>query len=331
MGIKRRLQYIDVARGFGIFLVVLGHTYRGNVVQNWLYSFHMPLFFFISGWLYENKINYKKDFFSFVLKKSRSLIVPYIDFLVFNFLYWILVERHFRTFDQGPLWFLPVLFIVECVVAIIVNWFVKTKTQSALILAVLLLGFICIDKVGIESECVIVGYFIRCYNAIIWYYMGYMLSQRYKNRIKSFTAREFSCYFFVLMSFLLNMLLGCSNGRVDMFTNRFNNIYLYVLAALFGIFFCIGISFFIGKNKALEYLGKNSLIIMCTHEPIKRAVIQVVSFVLHVSSDEIRNNIMMGFMLAILVICIEIIVIKILYLASKTTRGKKIHVLFEYI
>lgn len=46
-----RIAWVDIAKGLGIFLVVLGHTYRKNPVQNWIYSFHMPLFFILSGWL----------------------------------------------------------------------------------------------------------------------------------------------------------------------------------------------------------------------------------------------------------------------------------------
>ena len=48
---KKRLNYLDYAKGIGILLVVLGHIYN-NSVKLWIYSFHMPLFFIISGYLY---------------------------------------------------------------------------------------------------------------------------------------------------------------------------------------------------------------------------------------------------------------------------------------
>lgn len=116
-----------------------------------------------------------------------------------------------------------------------------------------------------------------------------------------------------------------------MYENIFNDVFLYVLAAFSGIFFCFGISAVIGRNKALEYLGKNSLIIMCTHEPIKRAIIQVISILTHASSESIRNNILIGFIIAIFVVFVEIIVIEILRLLSRATKGKRIHIFFEYI
>lgn len=326
---KRRLNYVDITKGIAIFLVVLGHTYRGNIVQNWLYSFHMPLFFFISGWLYKEK-NFEQGFFAFALKKSRRLLVPYFVFLVLNFLYWILVERHFRSFDQGPLWFLPILLIVECIVAILVKYLGKNNGQFVVALFVLLIGFLCIGKAGIEFDGVI-GWIVRCYNGIFWYYVGFWLSRHCREQIEALSARKVFNGLFVLTCFILNILSGCNNGRVDMYANRFNNIFLYVFAALSGIFFCMGISALIRRNKALEYMGKNSLIIMCTHEPIKRAVIQVTSIVLHIPSDVLRNKILAGFVLAIVVVLIEVIVIEVLRFLSRVTKEKKIHILFEYV
>ena len=40
-----RLSWLDVLKGIGIILVVIGHVYSNRTVFNWLYSFHMPLFF----------------------------------------------------------------------------------------------------------------------------------------------------------------------------------------------------------------------------------------------------------------------------------------------
>lgn len=44
-----RLPWLDVLKGIGIILVAIGHIYHNQVIFNWLYSFHMPLFFFAAG------------------------------------------------------------------------------------------------------------------------------------------------------------------------------------------------------------------------------------------------------------------------------------------
>ena len=54
----KRLEYLDVTKGFSILLIVLGHIYtKENVINAYMYSFHVPIFFIISGMLlkYKNK------------------------------------------------------------------------------------------------------------------------------------------------------------------------------------------------------------------------------------------------------------------------------------
>ncbi|MEI6430434.1 MAG: acyltransferase family protein [Pseudanabaena sp. ELA607] len=87
--IKPRIDWLDYAKGIGIFLVVLGHVIRGlydsanlatpgqfAAIDSWIYSFHMPLFFFLSG-LFSYSANRKsiKDFFA---DKFRNIIYPYL-------------------------------------------------------------------------------------------------------------------------------------------------------------------------------------------------------------------------------------------------------------
>lgn len=50
------VEYFDVVKGIGIFLVVMSYGYSNiNPLYCWISSFHMPLFFFITGMLYSIK------------------------------------------------------------------------------------------------------------------------------------------------------------------------------------------------------------------------------------------------------------------------------------
>lgn len=44
-----RAEWIDVLKGIGIILVVIGHVNTKGFLVQWLYTFHMPLFFALSG------------------------------------------------------------------------------------------------------------------------------------------------------------------------------------------------------------------------------------------------------------------------------------------
>ena len=54
--LKKRLEWIDLAKGIGIILMVIGHMPSiPSAVHNWIFSFHMPLFFFLSGYMFKKK------------------------------------------------------------------------------------------------------------------------------------------------------------------------------------------------------------------------------------------------------------------------------------
>lgn len=44
-----RLQYFDIAKGIAIILMVLAHSSLPAALQNYIFAFHMPLFFIVSG------------------------------------------------------------------------------------------------------------------------------------------------------------------------------------------------------------------------------------------------------------------------------------------
>ena len=48
-----RIDWIDVFKGWGIMLIVVGHLPVPFFFREWIFSFHVPLFFFISGFLYK--------------------------------------------------------------------------------------------------------------------------------------------------------------------------------------------------------------------------------------------------------------------------------------
>lgn len=89
-----RLDWIDISKGIGILLVVFAHTLvpalrDGSIAVGFIwifiYNFHMPLFFFISGWLFEKGLSRHKDKGKFILGKLKLLMLPYLTFSVFAY------------------------------------------------------------------------------------------------------------------------------------------------------------------------------------------------------------------------------------------------------
>ena len=121
-----RLQYIDIAKAIAIFLVVLGHPRAVEdygTVERFLYAFHMPLFFMMSGIFLKQKNHYGiQSWKNFFKKNLLGLFVPYIMWaaIYMSFTYinvgkvlygsWIVLRN---AHSLSSLWFLPVLFMAR--------------------------------------------------------------------------------------------------------------------------------------------------------------------------------------------------------------------------
>lgn len=77
---QTRIEWIDIVKGIGILCVILGHLSAPNQITRILvYSFHMPLFFFISGYLYKSK-----DLKKVIINGVKKLLFPVWFFVAFD-------------------------------------------------------------------------------------------------------------------------------------------------------------------------------------------------------------------------------------------------------
>lgn len=75
---SRRIEWIDIAKAVAIILVIIGHTVKyGSDIRNIIFSFHMPLFFLLSGYTYK-MANTATDLYSHIRKGCRHLLLPCI-------------------------------------------------------------------------------------------------------------------------------------------------------------------------------------------------------------------------------------------------------------
>lgn len=142
-----RLDYIDKMRGFAILLVIAGHIlqYNGIPTDNpafeWIYSFHMPLFFAISGFVADKytHINGLRELMSFYFKKVIAIGLPFIIWSIFLFTFMIADTFSLPTFDymvgqiKDPiLWFFKTLLFIFGGYGLFNYIFTKNKTYWAI-------------------------------------------------------------------------------------------------------------------------------------------------------------------------------------------------------
>lgn len=89
MSLNSRIIEIDIAKGILILFVLLGHSPICEWIGACINSFHMAAFFFISGLTY----NYKGNLGHFLGKKTKGILLPYLEFsvvfLAFSYLKYI--------------------------------------------------------------------------------------------------------------------------------------------------------------------------------------------------------------------------------------------------
>lgn len=122
----KRIEWLDVAKGMAIILVVLGHSALPAYANRFIFAFHMPFFFFASG--YSSDFN-KYRLGEYVGRKAKVLLIPFVVYSFFNLIlqpyvsdlsypdYWL---RFIKEGWMGvPLWFVPVLFLALIVTRLV--------------------------------------------------------------------------------------------------------------------------------------------------------------------------------------------------------------------
>lgn len=98
----KHLHWLDIAKGIGIILVVIGHCVFPNHLL--IDSFHMPLFFVLAGLTFKIK-----PASIFILSKINRIGVPFIFWSIVSAVLALIPHLYTGPFN-GPLWFLQSIF-----------------------------------------------------------------------------------------------------------------------------------------------------------------------------------------------------------------------------
>lgn len=276
---KTRILWIDYAKLIGIYFVILGHLNLNSVSANVIInSFHMQLFFFLSG------VCTKKESVISVLKKSaRGLLIPYVSFQIlcypywfaksyfqkhielnfinyvfkpfFGFLYGVVFDTKYSYMVVGACWFLLALFFIRLISSLIIRLPDYLQLISCFILvliAMFLKHFSIMLPFSINISFLCVPIFLMGFYAKDWI-----------NDFMQKVSLKFKLVIVVILSFAL-FTLANMNGIFHVGDGAWGkSIYLYYINAILG---GGGIVFFAGlikkENRFLQFLSRNTIIIM---------------------------------------------------------------------
>lgn len=265
---SKRIEWIDNIKGLGIILIVWGHLYPTLWIKKWLYSFHLPLFFFISGYLRK-----KRSVKETAVSKAKSLLLPYMITAILSFpigfvrdavfnIETSLLERIGQLFYWNgsvgwntPIWFLLVLFLVEVFYALID----ELKVDNSLsIFIVWLLGLaFYILKIVLPF-----GLHIVCWMMPL-YHLGVLVRERNLFDLVPAKWRWPSALFLIILGGLITFLM--TDGIAEVYLGLLNHYIVYFINAAVVILGICLLSLGSKKLTFLQFFGRHSLFILCTH------------------------------------------------------------------
>lgn len=239
---------ISFLQTFGIILVVLGHTGSNSetipYLSKWIYSFHMLLFIFISGYLLkfttEGRIG-DIQLNTFVIKKFKRLIIPY--FLISSLAYvpkYLLGKFALRPLElsikdyilnmlypwDNPIiffWFLPTIFLIM-LLTIVLYRVLKNRTEIILLLSLV---------INIVSSKFLDIRFLNI-NGVLNYLIFFILGVYYlenENKFNEILKRNISVFIITFAILIINTVIVFPTIKV-----------LYIFIAVIGIIFSLSCS-----------------------------------------------------------------------------------------
>ena len=277
---KERVRYFDIAKGVAIFCIIAGHM-RNTIINNFVFTFHVPIFFLISGYFLKSNRPFKE----FVTKKYNQLIRPYIitcicvivgvslsniirthslEHLVQDVKTWFIASLYgsgtieysspFYMKQIGAIWFLLASFTA----VVIVRYFIEYKHGW--------LGVVVLAYVGYKTgQMVWLPLSIQAgMTAAVFVYLGWL-----SNKYKLFEHPAPHMWISGAAIIWLFGILFC--GKLYVVRNHFENGLFDIVVAVAGSYLVIVICQIIDKQtkylaNLLEFYGKNTLTILCMHE-----------------------------------------------------------------
>jgi len=278
---RARLAWVDVARGLGIVLVLLGHSpaLRG-APKTLIYAFHMPLFFFLSGFL-ATPASFAVPFASYVASQARRLLVPYFAFSALSYPIWLLALAGGRPHESidplrpllgtlygngtdgwldhnVALWFFVCLFGTR----LLFFWIARLGSPRAIALA--LAGLALVGIADVRFDPLRLPWSLNVTPvAAVFFGAGFLV--RAAPRGLADPAR-LPGWLALPAAAALAALSAC-NGRTDMNGESYGNAALFFAAAGAGIVMTLALARALAGSAPLAHVGRNTAAIFPAHIP----------------------------------------------------------------
>ncbi len=291
-----RVPWVDVARGYGILLVIYGHFverlaglgYQAAFLQfKFIYAFHVPLFFWLAGYIHGDSPASRPGF---LRQRIASRLVPALFFNLIAFPLFVLQDVLVKGGPQPRLyaysllsflrgypsynfvmWFVICLFTVECLHVLLTRW---TRTTPGLALAALAaygVGIAVLSQISFVVKVTGIAlnfWFVHeALIALSFYLLGRLVRRLGAGRAGAspwqWAVLAAVALAGTLVSFNLNAGAFKPETPVVLMAESFHgNPALFPLTALTGIAAAVALARLIRPFRSLRFLGENTLILL---------------------------------------------------------------------
>jgi fucose 4-O-acetylase-like acetyltransferase len=276
---RKRIEYLDTAKGLLILLVVFGHAllFSGGAVtepysyiMKAVYSFHMTAFFLISGFLFNREKWCGSSLASFAGKRALRLMIPYFFFeitgaAVHRIFSWgepdsvreVILNILSQKVYTGADWYLPTLFLGE-MLAFCCLKYLHRNVSIAAAAAVIGAAALAQGHIGGQALCIL-SRSLLCTSLLLtgFYTKSFFLSAKSWLRLSG--------------AFLIWILSSQLNSLTFLHAPTIGNPVLFLLSGICGTYFILGVSEKV-HVRFLEYLGRNTLPVMGTHQNFEHLI-----------------------------------------------------------
>lgn len=271
---KERIVYIDTAKTICIFLMVVGHWTSNDMLIKYIYSFHMPALFVISGFIYKPR-PWQKTLLSFGIPVAfYSVINIFFLLLIGDVKYDELLskEMFFRFFHyryglgEGLFcgdWFLWALLGLRLFFGDI-GIFEKLKNYSV-ILSLIVVVYMSLESYLISIDTIFRGLYIgRLIPSMPFFCYGLYLNSNKIDPSKSSMLLFIFCLF-------ISLVIPLINGSCSINSNNYGLSYiLFFIGAVLSTLVVFKISASFSMNKFVYIISRGTLLILGLHIPIMR-------------------------------------------------------------